>query len=316
MEEQNQVIDHHATPHPLVSICVMTYNHEKYIGQCLNSIVSQETDFPFEICIGEDESSDSTRSICQEYAKQYPDLIRLFLHSRSDVIYVKGRPTAQSNFSNTMQKARAKYMVLCDGDDYWSDPSKLQKQLDFLELHQDFSGCFHRISKVDEHGAVITSDCGPPPQNLDRYTQSHFLKFGGFAPLFSVMFRNKYQEGLPHWFMEIEYVDLPLHINNTQWGDYGFIDELMGCYRIHRGGMSNGAHRSRVVSMAINSYKVMRRNLHIHDAIAFKRGLRALYVSRFAELIIGTLFPTRLKVWFDHGLGMRLRRRLRMLITR
>ena len=84
---------------PLVSICVQTYNHEKFIGKCLDSILMQETTFPFEILLGEDESIDSTRKICTEYAVNYPNKIRLFLHSRKNTIYINGGATGRFNIN-------------------------------------------------------------------------------------------------------------------------------------------------------------------------------------------------------------------------
>lgn len=311
MEEQNLKSVGEGGAEPLVSVCVMTYNHVGFIGRCLDSILEQKTDFVFEICLGEDESSDGTRELCEEYAAAHPDCIRLLLHSREDVVFVNGNPTAQGNFSNTMKQARGEYMILCDGDDYWSDPLKLQKQVDYLEANRDMVGCFHRIAKVSQHGEVLCPDCGPPPKNLPRYSQAMFLEFGGFAPLFSVLFRNHYRDGLPPWFMEIEYVDLPLHILNTSWGDYGFIDEVMGCYRIHQGGMSNGARRAKVVSMALDSYMVMGRNIVFADEKAYSKGVRALKLSLMLENVMDRLLPRSFKGKFDQSVGIKVRRKLR-----
>ena len=305
-----------ATEPPLVSVCVMTYNHERFIGKCLDSILEQETDFRFEICLGEDDSPDGTRDICRRYAEENPELVRLFLHSREDVVHVNGRPTAQGNFSNTMREARGKYMVLCDGDDFWCSPDKLQKQVDFLEDHDEYSGCFHRIMKVDEDGRTLIPDCGPPPGGLTRYSQSHFLSMGGIAPLFSVMFRNEYSTGLPDWFMKLEYVDLPLHFNNTQAGPYGYIDEIMGCYRIHGAGMANGSSRVRIVSMTIDAYEISGEHLDIQDQVAYSRGLRALKWSLHIEKWMVRLLPAGVKGHFDQGIGLKLRRFMRKMISR
>lgn len=121
----------------VVSVCVITYNHADYIGQCLESILMQKTSFPFEICIGEDESSDDTRERCMEYARKYPDRIRLFLRSRKDVEYVKDRPTGKANHAKTYRACRGKYVAYCEGDDFWIDLHKLQKQYDYLEAHPE-----------------------------------------------------------------------------------------------------------------------------------------------------------------------------------
>ena len=118
---------------PLVSICVQTYQHVDFIKDCLDGILKQETSFPFEILLGEDASTDGTREICLEYAEKYPDKIRLFLHHRENNIKINGKPTGRFIFLYNMFSARGKYIALCEGDDYWTDPLKLQKQVGFLE---------------------------------------------------------------------------------------------------------------------------------------------------------------------------------------
>jgi len=122
---------------PLVSICVQTYQQEKYIGQCLDSLLSQKADFDFEIIVGEDGSSDLTGEICESYAKKYPDKIRLFKRDPKNKIFIRGRKTGRFNFLENLKAARGKYLCLCDGDDYWTDNQKLEKQYQFLNENPD-----------------------------------------------------------------------------------------------------------------------------------------------------------------------------------
>ena len=129
-EYPNQVLE--AVPEPVVSVQVSTYQHADFIRDCLDGILMQETDFPVEILIGEDESSDGTREICKAYADRHPDKIRLFLHRRENNIAIHGRPTGRFQSTYTRFKCRGTYIALCEGDDYWTDPLKLQKQVDFL----------------------------------------------------------------------------------------------------------------------------------------------------------------------------------------
>lgn len=126
---------------PLVSVCIVTYNQASYIRDSIDSVLNQKTDFPFEICIGEDDSNDGTREICKEYAEKYPDRIRLFLRSREDVIYCQGYPTGQFNMTETMKACRGKYVAICEGDDYWQNPEKLNKQVCFMETHPEYVMC-------------------------------------------------------------------------------------------------------------------------------------------------------------------------------
>ena len=120
-------------PEPLVSIRTSTYNHEKYIRQCIEGILMQKTDFPFEYIIGEDCSTDGTMAIVREYAQKYPDIIRVV----TDDVNVGMR----ANGLRCIERCRGKYMAICEGDDWWTDPHKLQKQVDFLESHPDYLMC-------------------------------------------------------------------------------------------------------------------------------------------------------------------------------
>jgi glycosyltransferase involved in cell wall biosynthesis len=120
-------------PHPVVSCRISTYNHAPYIAQCIDSMLMQETDFPFEIVIGEDESSDGTREICIAYAKKHPDKIRLFLHSRENNIRIDGKPSARFQILFSIMSCRGKYQAMCEGDDYWTDPLLLQKHVEIIK---------------------------------------------------------------------------------------------------------------------------------------------------------------------------------------
>jgi len=126
---------------PRVSILVVTYNHAKYISQCIDSIIAQKTNFAFEIILGEDGSTDGTQEICKRYAAAYPDVIRLAIRDQSKKVYLYGRATGKYNLLCCLQEARGEYLAFCDGDDYWTDATKLQKQVDFLDEYQRYSFC-------------------------------------------------------------------------------------------------------------------------------------------------------------------------------
>ena len=163
---------------PLVSICCITYNHVDFIKDAIEGFLSQKTTFTYEICIGEDESNDGTREIIKEYAAKYPNKIRLFLRKRKDVIYFNGKATGRFNFMETLKKARGKYIATCEGDDYWLDPLKLQKQVDFMEKNNQHSFCGGRTMigtrmKLFPHPSWLK---GNEEITLERYLQFH-LKF-------------------------------------------------------------------------------------------------------------------------------------------
>jgi glycosyltransferase involved in cell wall biosynthesis len=137
---------------PLVSVCLITYNHEPYIAQAIDSVLAQRTRFPVEILIGEDESSDATRRIVLEYRDRYPQRIAVLLGERARVISVDGRATGRRNLVDTLSRARGKYIALLEGDDYWTDELKLQKQADFLETHPDYALCGHLVQTIEAEG--------------------------------------------------------------------------------------------------------------------------------------------------------------------
>ena len=147
---------------PMVSVHVMTYNHVQYIEQCLDSILNQETTFPFEILLGEDESTDGTRELCKKIADENQGVIRLFLRSSEDKIFIDGTKTGKFNNAAGLIAARGKYIAMCEGDDYWTDPYKLQKQFDFLESQPECVLCHHwQIHAVPDASGNYTEEKAP-----------------------------------------------------------------------------------------------------------------------------------------------------------
>ena len=134
---------------PKLSVILITYNHEKYIEKALDSVLSQVTDFPFEIVIGDDCSPDDTNNITREYRDKYPDIIRI-VHREKNT----GRPTL--NVYETTMKCRGDYLAYLEGDDYWTDSDKLQKQMDFLNEHPEYIACTHSHKMIDDNGNDIT----------------------------------------------------------------------------------------------------------------------------------------------------------------
>lgn len=135
---------------PLVSVCVITYNHGKYIRQCLDGILMQKVNFPYEILIHDDASPDDTADIIREYWEKYPTVIKPILRTENQ--YSKGVDVCWFNFD----RAKAKYIAQCEGDDYWTDDGKLQMQVDFLEEHGEYVACVHRVRVIDGEGNQTT----------------------------------------------------------------------------------------------------------------------------------------------------------------
>jgi len=130
---------------PLLSICCLAYNHEPFIRQCLDGFLMQKTDFPFEVLIHDDASTDKTADIIREYEAKYPNIIKPIYQTENQ--YSKG---VKISTKYQYSRAKGKYIALCEGDDYWTDQQKLQKQVDFLEQNEEYSLCCHRYRIIDE----------------------------------------------------------------------------------------------------------------------------------------------------------------------
>jgi len=210
-----------------VSICMITYNQEQYIEQALGSALMQETDFDYEIVIGEDCSTDRTRAVLTAIQRQHPERIRLLLREHNLGI--------QFNFVQTLAACRGQYIACLEGDDFWTSPHKLQKQVDFLEAHPECAICFHR--------AQILYDQEPDQQAFVPAGQFAEISpievlFGHTNPIAtcSVMFRNRLFTEFPDWYFGLQLGDWPLHILNARFGRIGYLPELLSAYRVHAGG--------------------------------------------------------------------------------
>lgn len=204
-----------------VSVCVITYNHQDFIRECLDGAINQKVDFEYEIIIGEDNSTDKTGQICEEYANKYPGLIKLFRRDKNLGMI--------GNWINTIQNCNGKYIALCEGDDYWTDPLKLQKQVVFLEANQDYSICFHKVSIILD--GIIKEDT--ITAKVSETTTINDLAKGNYIHTCSVVFRNNLFARFPKYFKESPVGDYFLHMLNARYGSIKCIDEIMGVYRVH-----------------------------------------------------------------------------------
>ncbi len=171
----------------MVSICCITYNHETFIAKAIEGFLMQQTSFPFKIIIGEDYSTDRTRDIVQKYARRHPELINLIISDTNVGILVNER--------RVMLEAKGKYIAFCEGDDYWTDPFKLQKQVDFLETHPEYSVCFHRWRNFyPESNEWKEDNCGQffpdeAIEGIELTTEMFFSKW--ITQPLTMVYRNK-----------------------------------------------------------------------------------------------------------------------------
>ena len=234
-----------ASNSPLVSVMMVTYNQEAYVATALDSILMQQVDFDYEIVIGEDYSTDRTRAIIADYQQRYGSRIRPLLHEKNLGV--------SHNWVFTMDQCRGKYVALLEGDDYWTNPDKLQKQVDFMESHPDFSMCFHNVRVLYEGGANppashLMTQLQQPELTLDDMTREWHVATG------SVMYRRAKMLSLPLWVHDSVVIDLPLLSLLAQRGRVGFLNEEMGVYRVNSGGVSQTAKKEAYLLRLVRMY--------------------------------------------------------------
>lgn len=213
---------------PLVSICCITYNHEHYIRDALDGFIMQKTNFPIEIVISDDCSKDNTREIIAEYKDKYSNLIR-------DV-----SPTenigAIPNFNHVIAEANSKYVAICEGDDYWTDPYKLQKQVDFLEAHPDYSMCCHGADVKNETPKKVDCTC-EHMATREYFPEDAFPTWQ--IPTASIVYRRekvekyKIKRASDFFASDVVLILACMHVGRV----WGFADH-MSVYRVNAGGLT------------------------------------------------------------------------------
>ena len=215
----------------LVSICCLAYNHEAYIRTTLQGFVSQRVNFSFEIIVHDDCSSDETIGIINEFESNYPHLFRVIRQAENQ--YSRG---VKPIFKYVFPAARGKYIALCEGDDYWTDPYKLQKQVDFMEANPDYSLCFHPVSILMPDNELKEDFITKPPSDDVEIMQ--LAKHGNFIHTPSILFRNVVQE-FPNSLLQPPIGDYCLQMVLAENGRFKMLHEKMAVYRFGSGGWSS-----------------------------------------------------------------------------
>lgn len=215
---------------PLVSISCITYNHAPYIRQCLDGFMMQQTNFAFEVLIHDDASTDGTTEIIKEYEEKYPDIIKPLYEEENQ--WVKGRRgSAVFNFP----RAKGKYIALCEGDDYWIDPLKLQKQVDFLEANPDFVMCSHLSKMYLQNDNILKDDWHGHLLNGIIYDLDKLIHGWWDFQTATVMFCAKQLD--QRLYSRYPYpVDAVLFFHVLKKGNGYVMPQEMAVYRVHAGG--------------------------------------------------------------------------------
>ena len=213
---------------PLVSVSCITFNHGPYLRQALESFVNQKTSFPIEVLIHDDCSTDDTIEIIQEYAERYPEMIRPMFEEQNQ--YSQGISNISGVFN--FPRARGKYIAMCEGDDFWSDMEKLEKQAQYMEAHPECAMCCHSAGVVSMDDAFRTVSVLQPFSGSRVLAAEEVISKKENIPTASLMFRTEYAKTLPQYYYDCPVGDIPLHLYMASRGTVYYFDEVMSMYRM------------------------------------------------------------------------------------
>lgn len=214
---------------PLVAIKCIAYNHESYIRETLEGFVTQKTNFPFVAIVHDDASTDNTTSIIQEYSEKYPDVIKPIFETKNQ--YSKNDGSLNKIINSVLRSTGAKYIAICEGDDYWTDPFKLQKQVDFLEVNPNYGICYTKIRNFIQAKKKLGDIWGGPYQEF-----SELLIKGNTIPTLTAVFKSdlyfEYYKVIQPSDKKWPMGDYPMWLYFAHNSKVRFLDEVTGIYRV------------------------------------------------------------------------------------
>lgn len=230
---------------PLVSVCLITYNHESFISEAIEGVLNQEISFEIEIIIGEDCSTDQTRAICEQYQQKYPGVITLLQKSKN--LGMVG------NFSQTLRACRGKYIAICEGDDYWTNQNKLSLQIQVLESKPQYSGCIHYGDIVDSEGNFKKKSKKPQVNFRNERHLIHALEEGKSSWVTcSLIFRRELIISNSFYiFLEEKKLncDQVFDVWLTKHGPLIYLEENLSSHRHHQGGIWSSKDNNSIDSL-------------------------------------------------------------------
>lgn len=225
-----------------LSVCMITYNHEKYIQKAIESVLMQETDFEYELVISNDNSTDTTHEIIEKLISEHPKASNIRYINRKENIGMI------NNAKETLQECKGEFIAICEGDDYWIDSNKLQKQVDFLSKHKEYSICFHKVNLEEPDGSIIEDTITRVPE--EHETLEDLARAGNYIHTPSIVFKNIHFK-YPNQFEVTPAGDFFKQMLLAEHGKIHYIDQVMAIYRNGVGTWSTKDYLFRIKNTAI-----------------------------------------------------------------
>jgi glycosyltransferase involved in cell wall biosynthesis len=269
----NQLVEN-----PLVSVILITYEHGEFIAEAIDSILRQKTDFSYEILIGEDRSTDDTLDICRIYQKKHPHRIRLITAGTNVGMH--------RNISRLWCRCRGKYIVFCEGDDYWCDDLKLAKQVAWFQTNHEYTLCGAYTQKIirDSNGNWMENGIIGPSEVKDKYEISDLIPSYSFH-FSSIMLRHHIID-IPRWLWDVYCADRPLYLFCAEKGPVGFIPECLSVYRLHEGGLWSPRRQLDKAQKGIALFKHIDTHFHYQHHRLIKKTVGQIIWSYAAECLL------------------------------
>ncbi len=217
----------------VVSVYTLVYNHEPFLKEAIEGVVNQQCDYTIELMLGEDCSTDNSRAVISHYASLYPDIVKPIFNEKN-IGYI-------ANSIKLMKACRGKYVATMEGDDYWIDVHKIQKQVDFLEANPDYSACFCKVKYIDEQGNEMPQyHPAPKKDDLDfaDIIAKHYIPTPGY------IFRKNLPDPMPEFYLNDPIsMDLPIEIIAAEQGKTKYMRDVMAVHRSHAGGITKNAEQ-------------------------------------------------------------------------